>query len=277
MLVQRLASFSNQSEGGNPAGVVISEQPLSAEQMQRIAKEVGYSETAFAVRGGNGVWRVRYFSPEIEVPFCGHATIALGAALAMREGDKVFPLQINNGSISVAGRKEGALHSATLTSPPTRSQVLSAELLGEVLQLFGLKATDLDTRLVPAVAHAGADHPVLLLKSRQLLADMRYDMETGRALLSREEWLTILLGFAETPQLFHTRNIFPTGGVYEDPATGAGTAALAGYLRDIDWPHAGRIDVHQGDDMRQPSRLRADISGGAGSPIQVSGCVRPIR
>ena len=50
--------------------------------MQRIAAEVGYSETAFAMRDGDR-WRVRYFSPEAEVPFCGHATIALGAALAV--------------------------------------------------------------------------------------------------------------------------------------------------------------------------------------------------
>jgi PhzF family phenazine biosynthesis protein len=48
-----------------------------AAEMQRIAAEVGYSETAFAMPGGNA-WRVRYFSPESEVPFCGHAFTSQG-------------------------------------------------------------------------------------------------------------------------------------------------------------------------------------------------------
>jgi PhzF family phenazine biosynthesis protein len=274
VLVQRLASFSDQSQGGNPAGVVITEQPLPAVDMQQIAKEVGYSETAFAVAGADGIWHVRYFSPEMEVPFCGHATIALGAALAMREGDKEFPLRINQGSISVGGRRVGSQYAATLTSPSTHSKALSPALLAEILQLFELNSDELDPRIPPAVAHAGADHPVIVLKSRPLLAAMRYDMEVGQALMLREGWLTVMLGFAETPQLFHTRNAFASGGVYEDPASGAATAALAGYLRDIKWPHAGRLEVHQGDDMQQPSRLFADITAVAGAPIRVSGSVR---
>ena len=55
--------------------------------MQRIAAEVGYSETAFLAPDGSGVpgrFRVRYFSPLAEVPFCGHATIASGVALSQR-------------------------------------------------------------------------------------------------------------------------------------------------------------------------------------------------
>jgi PhzF family phenazine biosynthesis protein len=276
MQVQRLASFSNQAEGGNPAGVVITEAPLTAARMQQIAKEVGYSETVFAVPEANGRWRVRYFSPAMEVPFCGHATIALGAALAMREGDKEFPLQINQGLISVQGRRDGSLYAATLSSPPTRSGPLAPSLLAEVLELFALQADDLDSRIAPAVAHAGGDHALIVLKSRQRLSAMQYEMQPGAKLMLRENWLTILLGYAETPQRFHTRNIFASGGIYEDPATGSGTAALAGYLRDIHWPHAGRLEVHQGDDMQQPSRLLADITPQAGAAIRVSGSVRSL-
>jgi PhzF family phenazine biosynthesis protein len=79
MNVSRIAAFSDGDTGGNPAGVVIGVLPDAA-TMQRVAAEVGFSETAFAAPEGDG-WRVRYFSPQTEVPFCGHATIALGAAL----------------------------------------------------------------------------------------------------------------------------------------------------------------------------------------------------
>jgi len=74
--------------------------------------------------------------------------------------------------------------------------------------------------------------------------------------------------------LFHTRNAFAYGGVYEDPATGAATAALAGYLRDLGWPHGGVIDVVQGEDMGMRSRLRAEIPALPGSSIRVSGAAR---
>ena len=53
-----------------------------------------------------------------------------------------------------------------------------------------------------------------------------------------------------------------------------GTAALAGYLRDLGWPHGGAIDVVQGEDMGMRSRLRADIGPVAGSSIRVSGAAR---
>lgn len=63
-------------------------------------------------------------------------------------------------------------------------------------------------------------------------------------------------------------------GVLEDPATGAGTAALAGYLRDIGWPHGGRIEVVQGEDMGMRSRLTAEIGDAVGASIRVSGTAR---
>ena len=86
--------------------------------------------------------------------------------------------------------------------------------------------------------------------------------------------VTIILAFAETRQLFHTRNPFASGGVYEDPATGAATAAFAGYLRDVDWPHGGVIDIVQGEDMGMRSKLRAEIPAAKGSSIRVSGTAR---
>lgn len=259
--------------GGNPAGVMIADELPNDSEMQRIAAEVGFSETAFAVSTGTG-WRVRYFSPESEVPFCGHATIALGAALALRHGDGVFALALNQADITVEGRRNGGVIAAALQSPPTRSMPAPAQLVSAVLALFGYTHDDLDPSIPPALAHGGADHLVLGLKTREALASMNYDLNAGRSLMKREGLVTILLAHAETPQLFHTRNPFASGGVYEDPATGAATAALAGYLRDIAWPHGGVIDVVQGEDMGMRSRLRAEIPPSPGSSIRVSGTAR---
>ncbi|MET2829391.1 PhzF family phenazine biosynthesis protein [Mesorhizobium shangrilense] len=273
MNVLKIAAFSDGEAGGNPAGVLIGDVLPDAAEMQGIAARVGFSETAFAARDGNN-WRVRYFSPESEVPFCGHATIALGAALVRQFGDGIFPLTLNQASITVEGFRDGANVAAALQSPPTRSKAASPELIAEALALFGYTAGDLDAAIPPALIHGGADHLVLALKSREALAAMRYDLKAGQAFMRREGLVTVLLAYAETPRLFHTRNPFASGGVYEDPATGASTAAFAGYLRDIGWPHGGAIDIVQGEDMGMRSRLHADIPPEIGNSIRVSGTAR---
>ena len=275
MNLLRIAAFSDNGKGGNPAGVLIGDTLPEDPEMRRIAAEVGYSETVFAMPLGDA-WRVRYFSPESEVPFCGHATIALGAALASQQGDGVFPLILNDVEITVEGNRDGDSISAALQSPPTRSESISDALLTEVLTMFGYSCDDLNPELPPARAHGGADHLVLTLNSREALTAMHYDLDAGRKLMNREGLVTILFAWAETPRLFHTRNPFASGGVYEDPATGAATAAFAGYLRDIDWPHGSSIEIIQGEDMGSRSRLYASISEVPGSSIRVSGATRII-
>ena len=276
MIVQHISAFTNGPRGGNPAGVVLCDALPDAGTMQAMAAEVGYSETAFVASGGKG-WRVRYFAPEVEVDFCGHATIAVGAALAKREGPGTFALQLNRAEITVDGYQSAESWGAAFLSPPTNSRDVSATVIDEALALFGLGRSDLDDRIPPAIAHAGADHLVLALRRHDDLKAMRYDLGKGRDLAGREGIVTFSLVFAETPQLFHARNPFPIGGVYEDPATGAAAAALAGYLRDLGWPHQGSIAVRQGEDMGIPCRLQAEIVPQQGAAVRVSGNVRFIR
>lgn len=273
--VLRIAAFSDGDRGGNPAGVWLGAALPAEHEMQAIAARVGYSETVFAAPAGTG-WRVRYFSPEAEVAFCGHATIALGAALAQRHGDGAYALALNHADISVEGKRAGGRFEAALQSPPTRSAGAPAALVQAALALFGYGAHELDPRIAPAIAHAGNDHLVLVLSSRALLSAMRYELAAGRALMNAHGLVTVVLAWAENERLFHTRNPFAAGGVYEDPATGAGTAALAGYLRDLGWPHGGAIEVVQGEDMGMRSRLRAVIPAEPGAAVRVEGSARFI-
>jgi PhzF family phenazine biosynthesis protein len=271
--ILRIAAFSAGNMGGNPAAVVLGptlpEQPV----MQAVAGEVGYSETVFAAPHAGG-WRVRYFSPAVEIPFCGHATIALAAALAARHGNGIFRLDLNDATITVEGQcTDGAL-AAALKSPPTTSGAAAEDVVASALDLFSYGPQDLDPRLPPAFVEAGARHLILALSSRSLLAAMRYDPKIGAELMRRWRLATISLVHSETASLFHARNAFSAGGVYEDPATGAAAAALGGYLRDLGWPHGGKIDIHQGDDMGTPCRLHADIPPATGSSIRVSGAAR---
>ena len=274
--VRRIAAFSEDDAGGNPAGVLVGESLPTEAEMQAIAGAVGYSETAFAAPEGDH-WRVRYFAPESEVDFCGHATIALGAVLTELNGPGTYPLRINAGDITVAGRVDDAGQSQVeLSSPPTRSGPVDAALLEEAMALFALNGDDLDPQIPPAIANAGNDHLVLALRQRGRLAAMAYDLDTGWHLMEQHGLTTINLIWLDGPRQFHSRNAFAIGGVSEDPATGAAAAALAGYLRELGWPHDGSIEITQGTDMGMPSKLKVTIPDAAGSPVLVSGSSRTI-
>jgi PhzF family phenazine biosynthesis protein len=84
--LHRYTAFATSREGGNPAGVWIGDALPGADEMQRIAAEVGYSETAFVAPAAGAGRTVRYYSPAGEVSFCGHATIATGVILGATEG-----------------------------------------------------------------------------------------------------------------------------------------------------------------------------------------------
>lgn len=273
--VLRLAAFSQNGRGGNPAGVAFYDEMPSAEEMMAIAKEVGYSETAFLVKQADG-WRVRYFAPEMEVPFCGHATIALGAALGERFGEGIYKLYLNNSEITVRASKTGWGMSATLQSPETWSEDAPQEYVDKILAAFKLTRDHLDKRFPIRLAGAGATHLIIFVKERQTLADMDYPFDEVRALMAEKELVTISLLWQESDVVLHSRNAFASGGVYEDPATGAAAAALAGYLRDIHWNGPSTFTILQGEDMGMPSRLNVTFTPKSGESIAVSGEVRHI-
>lgn len=278
MDIRRIASFSLGDTGGNPAGIVLLDTPIPDTEMARIAARTGYSETAFAIAldGSKKAWRVRYFSPESEVPFCGHATIALGVVLGRLFGAGAFDLDLNEARIKVEAHLSDGAMAATLSSPPTRSRATTADELAQTLDLFGLARADLDDRLPPAYIHAGADHILLALKDRARLAAMTYDLGAGRDMMRRHGLATIMLVHIEGDQCFVARNAFASGGVLEDPATGAAAAALAGYLRDLNWPHGGAFTVRQGEDMGQPSLIEVELDDTPKGPVRISGRARDI-
>src|SRR5262245_2739263 len=87
MEILHYTAFSADPAGGNPAGVVLDATGADEATMQRVAAELGYSETAFLTpRDRDGQFDVRYFSQRAEVPFCGHATVATAVAYAERYG-----------------------------------------------------------------------------------------------------------------------------------------------------------------------------------------------
>ena len=275
MDIQRISAFSLNGEGGNPAGVVLLDVLPDTEIMQAVAAEVGYSETVFAAPMGDG-FRTRYFAPQAEVPFCGHATIALGAALGAAHGAAVYPLILNDTEVSVEAIEIPDGWAATLQSPQTSYREVEQELARRALGLFAWQESDLAEDLPMTRANGGAEHLILPLKSRALLRDMEYDFDAGRALMQEFGLVTINLIWRDTDGTIHSRNPFAGHGVYEDPATGAAAAALAGYLRDSG-QSGDAFNVYQGADMGAPSFLAVTPLAGKGASVRINGATRRMQ
>jgi PhzF family phenazine biosynthesis protein len=273
MEVLRYTAFSTDPTGGNPAGVVLDANGLGDAEMQTVAAEVGYSETAFLAPARDGHVKVRYFSPKAEVAFCGHATIAAAVAHAERHGPGVLHLHTSTGLVEVTSKvqADGTI-TATLISVEPKTEAISAGDLAALLEALHWTLGDLDATLPPRIAFAGVWHPILAAANRQRLANLDYDMAALAILMSQRGWTTIDLVYRESALIFHARNPFPPGGVVEDPATGAAAAALGGYLRELGLvaPPATVI-VHQGRDMGRPSLLTINIPAQPGTGIAVTG------
>src|SRR5690554_1275582 len=159
--LHRLAAFTDDPRGGNPAGVWIGDALPPADRMQRIAAEVGYSETAFLAPAVGEVREVRYFSPLAEVPFCGHATIASGVVLGRSAGSGTYSLATRAGQVRVEVKREGDAWRASLQSVPTQQRPVPVPVLDEALAALDWRADELDPQLPPMLAFAGAWHLVL--------------------------------------------------------------------------------------------------------------------
>ncbi len=268
--LSRLSAFTKTPEGGNPAGVWVGDQLPSSEEMQRIAAEVGFSETAFIAPSVGRSRIIRYFSPEIEIPFCGHATIASGVVLGESTGDGVYQLETKIGKIPVQVESTDGYKQASLTSIDTKFKLASDDLLDRVLSALDWCRDDIDVSIPPAVAHAGNWHLVLAVSTKERLDNLAYEFENLKAIMQANDLVTLQLIWRESDACFHSRNPFPIGGVVEDPATGSAAASLGGYLRDaglITVPKT--ITLKQGEVMGRPSKLTVHIPDQGG--IVISG------
>lgn len=253
--ILRYTAFSVDPDGGNRAGVVLDASGVDDAAMLAVAAEVGYSETAFVLPGAEPrTFAVRYFSPLVEVPFCGHATIATAVALGERIG--AGPLVFD----TPAGRIElttGA-GTASLTSVPTSSEPASPVLVDRALRALRWDASDLAWPV--HVAHGGAGHLVVGVGSRERLAKLDYDFDALADVLRSAGLITAHLFHQRAEDVFDVREPFPVGGVVEDAATGAAAAAFGGYLRELGLVTAPRaLVLHQGVDMGRPSELLVDV------------------
>ena len=272
--ILRYSAFAAAPDGGNPAGVVLDGADLDDEEMRWIAADIGYSETAFLVGrdddDGEPRYRVRYWSPAAEVPFCGHATVATAVALAERDGPGSIVFDTAAGAVTMRSvREDNGAIAVSFTSVEPQVRDLDDGVLPSLLALLGLLASDLDPRFPAREAFAGNWHPILFLSDRELFHQFRFAPAEVAALMREQGWFgTVTILHADDPADVEARNLFPVGRITEDPATGSAAAAVGAYLRAQGFP-GDNVRIRQGAHVGRPSVLHVTIPAVGG--IVVSG------
>jgi PhzF family phenazine biosynthesis protein len=278
--VLRFAAFTDPGldrgqDGGNPAGIVLDASGLDDTAMQAIAAQVGYAETAFVtvpiIDGDSRHSRLRFFSPDAEVPFCGHATVATAVALAGRDGVGALTFDTSVGRITIETRGTDAGISASFTSVEPQVRWVAPEVLTTLLRLLGVTPAALHPDYPPRLCFAGNWHPVLVFAAPDEFDTFTFDPAAMRSLMDAQGWAGTVTTLVERgPAEFEARNLFPVGTITEDPATGSAAASVGGYLRELGRvaPPA-RVVIRQGRHVGRPSLLLVDVPATGG--IVVSG------
>lgn len=173
--VYHVDAFTSEAFAGNPAGVIPDATTLTVQQMQKIANELNLPESAFLIPSSHpdADFRIRYFSPTTEIPFCGHATVASTWILATEYGwlEKAerIVFETNVGLIPVSlETKGGRLEQVTMTqiSPSAREIDVNPT---DVARLVGIQPQDLDDRYPMKLASTGSMHLLVPVRTQQAI------------------------------------------------------------------------------------------------------------
>jgi trans-2,3-dihydro-3-hydroxyanthranilate isomerase len=270
--------FTEEPLLGNAAGVLLDAQDLDASTLQRIAAEMKHAETAFPLppREPSSAFHLRWFTPAMEVTFCGHATFATLAVLAGEaerirvpdQGVHRIAFTCKAGRLHAELSRDGQRRLRIQIETPSASFV-PERIPGELLAALGLPAEVLEPavppcRTAPGVASSvGTSNLFLCLRDREALARARPDFPRVAA-ICREKAVGGAILYARAPAAgvdAAMRCFFPgDAGVEEDPVTGSAAGQL-GILLHETRPAAlpRRFTFTQGDELGRPGRVEVEI------------------
>jgi trans-2,3-dihydro-3-hydroxyanthranilate isomerase len=256
--------FAEEKYAGNQLAVVADAGGLSDEQMQKIAKEMNYSETTFILseEAQDGGYDVRIFTPEIEVPFAGHPTLGTAYVIQQEIISKpveTIKLNLKVGQIPVTfnydGQQPGILWMKQIE--PTFGDVVEPGSISEVL---GIDKSEIDERFPIQQVSTGIFFIIVPLKTLDAVKRAKVARDKYFKLVECLQGKAILIFCPKTynhDNELNARMFCNYYGIAEDPATGSANGCLAGYLTKYHYFGSGQIDirVEQGYEIGRPSLL----------------------
>ena len=247
--------FTDRPLTGNQLAVFTDARAIPEEQLQPLAREIGFSETVFVLPAeGEGHARLRIFTPTTELPFAGHPM--LGTAFVLGEPLQLSEIRLETpaGVIPVTLEREGPLIVFGRMSQP----IPTWRPFERVSELLGALGVDRST-LPIEVYDLGPTHVYVALESEDAVAALAPDLT---ALLELPP--VGVNCFAGEGRNWKTRMFSPANGVAEDPATGSAAGPLAVHLaRHGRIAFGDEIEISQGAEIGRPSTLYARVEGSA--------------
>lgn len=248
--------FSGTPLEGNPLAVFTDASELSGEVMQRAARETNLSETVFVVaREADGAGAtIRIFTPSTELPFAGHPVLGTAFVIGSESGADAVTLHTGAGPVRIMLTREGGKIVYGEMEQPIPA-VEPFDRVDELLAAVGVERSEL-----PVEAYRqGPVHVYVMLSSESAVAALQPNFDAIGKLGA--------IGvncFAGEGTHFKTRMFGIGMGVSEDPATGSAAGPLAVHLaRHGRIPYGTRIQIRQGEEIRRPSLLYAQVDGSA--------------
>lgn len=227
--VYQVAAFTDSQFGGNPAAVVPLSEWIDDALMQKIAAENNLSETAFFVPRGESEWHIRWFTPAVEVPLCGHATLASAAVIRERQDHDRWPIRLQSASGTLSVDRDGDKY--MLDFPANRPR--RVELPQGFEAALGHDAQE---------SYQADDIYMVVLPDEAAVASLRPDF----AALSSHTQHGVIATAAGDSADFVSRFFAPSLGIDEDPVTGAAHCVLTPFWAE----RLGKLQLH----ARQISR-----------------------
>ncbi len=280
--------FTDEKYAGNQLAVVQDVRHISTADMQKIAKEMHFSETSFILldKTQKGGYDVRIFTPEAELPFAGHPT--LGTAYIIQQEIVKKPVARINLNLKVGQIPVTLIYNADgqtdilwmKQKPPTFGKTFSPETIARVLNL---KVEDVETAYPVEEVSTGVSDIIVPLKTLSAIKRARVDKDKFTKLIENIQSKSI---FVFCPETYHEENQINARmfadyfGIPEDPATGSANGCLAGYLVKHNYFRQDQINVRveQGYEIGRPSllHLKANKDKDGRIDVNVGGKVQPI-
>lgn len=254
-------AFSNRIFGGNQAGVVLPDKPLTDVIMQQIAAEFKHSETAFVTVENDKSVRIKYFTPAGEVDLCGHATIASFALL--REiglvSDGSYTARTRSGDLRIDVEGDTVWMDM---APPRLLRTLDAGEAEELYRAYGLGPEAAPDGFAPEIISTGLADIMLPVRDHEALLAAVQDERTITELSRRYDCVGVhMFCVGDEFCAAYCSNFAPLYGIPEECATGTSNGALTYYLyrRGIVSPGEENIFI-QGEHMGRPSEIRSRLT-----------------
>jgi trans-2,3-dihydro-3-hydroxyanthranilate isomerase len=249
--------FTDTPLHGNQVAVFTDAREIPEQQLQRLAREMNFSETVFVyppVSDGAHA-KMRIFTPGIEVPFAGHPTLGTAFVLAgpLQLGE--IRLETGSGIVPVRLEREGAQIVFGRMEQPIPTVAPFPEI-DRLLAALGVGSSELPVEIYDN----GLSHVYVTLRDEEEVAALRPNLN-ALADLPEVIGINTIAGSGST---WKTRMFAPGGGVPEDPATGSAAGPLCLHLcrhGRVEWGQ--QIEITQGVEILRPSTLYARVDGSA--------------